>query len=645
MGLTPRRTGYEYIWERPSITYILGMLFIFFGERFAVGTRSVALMGLNIFGVLLVLFATGVGVQALMKAEGDNRKAQFLVVLAYVGGLVALLAYLFTSDWGLGVLGLSTEDPKTIARFTTPMAVIYGILIAVSLIPLVMMEASRGFFRPSLKDEGTVEIIRIREMATSGLTIGLALSFLMVTCHIADDKNVRKDVSYFKTSSPGDATVNIVNSLTTPLKVYLFYPDPNNVKEELLGYFGALEKATGKLEVVEADREANPEQAKEYKVTADGTVVFVYGDKSEKLQISHEMKRARGKQLRTLDSSVQKTLFKVIRAKRIAYLTTGHGELNSPDTIGALKKGRIARPKATLLKTHLQRLNYQVKDLAPFDLISGVPDDATMIISLAPMVPFSDEEKVALEKYLSEGGALLLGLDPEGEADLSGLEGRLGVKYVNTALADDKEFVPQRRVASDHAFLKTNQFSSHASVTTLSRRGAQLGILLIRPGHLVDQDFDVEGGDPKRTYVVRTMNSAFADENGDFLFNEGVEKRQRYNVAAAIEDANASKPDADGEAKQARQGMRAMVIADAEVFADELQVRVPLLQDLVYDALNWLGGEEQFAGETKSEQDVKIEHTKEEDKRRFWATIAGAPGLILALGFFFARRRRKGGSQ
>ena len=37
--------------------------------------------------------------------------------------------------------------------------------------------------------------------------IALALSFLTVTCNVAEQRNVRRDLSYFRTSSPGTATV------------------------------------------------------------------------------------------------------------------------------------------------------------------------------------------------------------------------------------------------------------------------------------------------------------------------------------------------------------------------------------------------------------------------------------------------------
>jgi hypothetical protein len=70
-------------------------------------------------------------------------------------------------------------------------------------------------------------------------------------------------------------------------------------------------------------------------------------------------------------------------------------------------------------------------------------------------------------------------------------------------------------------------------------------------------------------------------------------------------------------------------------------------QVLFLDAVRWLGGEESFAGEPSSEEDVRIEHTKQKDLIWFYATIFGAPALIGGLGFWYSRRarRRRGGGR
>jgi ABC-type uncharacterized transport system involved in gliding motility auxiliary subunit len=134
------------------------------------------------------------------------------------------------------------------------------------------------------------------------------------------------------------------------------------------------------------------------------------------------------------------------------------------------------------------------------------------------------------------------------------------------------------------------------------------------------------------------MASTFVDLNGNREYDEGSEKRDRYNIGAAIEDDSGK---GDKSKEEEKVGMRAMVFADSEAFSDVLLRKVPLIQALVVDAVKWLGGEEDLAGETISEKDVLIEHTKSEDVVWFYLSLVGAPLIILGLGLAGVMWRRR----
>jgi hypothetical protein len=59
------------------------------------------------------------------------------------------------------------------------------------------------------------------------------------------------------------------------------------------------------------------------------------------------------------------------------------------------------------------------------------------------------------------------------------------------------------------------------------------------------------------------------------------------------------------------------------------------------DGLKWLGGEEDIIGETSSEEDVRIVHTRKEDQLWFYLTIFAVPALVLGAGLFYTRRIRR----
>ena len=83
----------------------------------------------------------------------------------------------------------------------------------------------------------------------------------------------------------------------------------------------------------------------------------------------------------------------------------------------------------TVFKNRLGQLNYEVKDLDPMDLIDGVPDDATVVIVLAPTFRCSRPSGTRSRSYLDKGGRLMIAIDPKADPSLGSLEGKLGVKY------------------------------------------------------------------------------------------------------------------------------------------------------------------------------------------------------------------------
>ena len=149
------------------------------------------------------------------------------------------------------------------------------------------------------------------------------------------------------------------------------------------------------------------------------------------------------------------------------------------------------------------------------------------------------------------------------------------------------------------------------------------------------------GSTAKVDFAVRSMPGTFADENHDFKLDDA-EKPSIFNIAAAVtEPAAGGAKKAKKDKGKAPDEMRAFVLADADALSDLVLGRVMTNQLLFVDAVRWLGGEESFAGEVNTEEDVPIQHTKQKDLLWFYGTIFGAPALVLGLGLFFSRRSRR----
>jgi hypothetical protein len=633
-----------------STVFWVGLVLVILGERLF-GTVPGVRMAQTAIGLLALVVITALRAFTTARTNGARRAVERTMLVCQLGVLVSLVLYALTTKWGIGLFSMTD---KGAAKWTTALTVLYMIGMFASLIPLFMIEMSLGramrggFDLKSGGDEG-VEYYRVREIGWSGLTVALAASFLMVTCGVAKERNVQKDVSYFKTSSPGDSTKRIVSTSSEPLKVLLFFPQSNEVAEQVKAYFEALQADTGKLTIEEHDRFVDNELAGKYKVTKDGVIVLVRGsgdkEKSGSIEVDTDLEKARKTtKLRNFDREVNTQLLKLVRDKRKAYVMSGHGEITDPDSIPPMMKGFVPERRTSVFKQRLGQLNYEVKDLGLIDLARDVPDDATMVIMLAPSLSLQPAEWAALSRYLDKGGRLLIAMDPKGDPALGELEGKLGLKFNPAPLTDDdaRHMLPQRGTVADRRFVITSQFSAHASTTQLSR-SVDKGLVLVESGTLEDAPFTSKGAQPKKTITIRSEDTSFVDTTNNFAFDSGTEKRQRWNIGAAVEG-----PKLKDEAGKDKDGFRALVYADADLFADALvnfQGRAAVVMiggPVLEDAVKWLGGEEVFAGEVVSEDDKPIKHTKSEDAVWFGLTIVGAPLLILVLGLVgtLARKRR-----
>ena len=637
-----------------SLVLGIGLAMVFMGERLFGHTGSMRYV-MTMMGVVLVIGATGVRAWSTFGSTGARRKVERTLLLCHGGTLFGLFLYALTTNFATQKLSFSENGT---AHWLGALTVLYGVVIVASIVPVIMIELSLGQalrtnfeigVTNDVQDAG-VEYSRVREVSWSGLSIALAASLMMVTCQVASQRNVQRDVSYFKTSAPGESSEKIVAASTDPIKVLLFFPDPNEVKEQVSDYFEALASSSGgKLTIESHDRFVDAELAGKYKVTKDGVIVLVRGtgdkEKSQTLEIDTDIEKARkgaGK-LRNFDREVNSILMKLVREKRKAYVMTGHGEMNDPDSIPPDLKGRTPERRTTVFKKRLGELNYEVKDLGLIDLAKDVPDDATLVIMMAPTIPLQSAEWEALDRYLTKGGRLMLALDPKAEPSMGPLEGKLGLKFNPADLTDDQAFLPQRGTPADRRFAITTQFSAHASTTALSR-SVDKGLVLIDSGALEDVPFTDSQNAPTKTVTIRSMESAFMDYNNNFTYDTGLEKRQRWNLAAAVEGPKLK--DKDGKDKD---GWRVLVFADADLFADALvqslgRAAVVLVSGpLLDDSVRWLGGEEQFVGEAVSEDDKPIKHTKDQDAKWFTLTVVAGPLLVLVFGLVgtWARRRRQ----
>lgn len=622
------------VWALP--VYLGGLLFLFIGERI-LSDITAARMALSILGLLAVVGVTGLRWWVTSGTDAQRKTAERTMAILATAGLVAVLAYFATAEPTTNWIGLGNMQVMNRRRFDSAMTAGWVVVMLGAVLPQIMGEIA---LLP-MRSAAHVEWRRVRDAIYAGLTLAAAAAYGSLAVYIAGELGIRADYSYFKTSRPSEPTIAMMRSMTEDLRVLAFFPPVNEVRDEASGYLMDLQKSAPNVKVEMHDRLLAPGLAKEARVTQDGVIVLMRGQQKESINVGTELKTAQVK-LKQLDSEFQKALTKVLRARRTAYFTVGHGELNDTKT-DPDQTGRTARG----MKELLEMQNYAVRDLG---LVQGlgreIPDDATIVLVLGPTEPFAPEEVAALQRYTARGGHVLMALDPEGKGNNDELAGIAGLTFKPGILCNAENHAVRRRNDSDNAIIFSNRFSSHPSVATLGRLGTR-ALFLINAGSL-DKKKDA---DPalKIDFALKSLPGTWADENGNFTLDTPTESKGIFNLVAAVSKAvpgqpGKDKPDDKNKGKKEPNELREVVISDVDALSDATLLNPSNYNgnpQFVIDALRWLGGEESFAGAVNTTEDVRIEHTKQKDKAYFYLTIFGAPALVLGLGLTLTRRSRR----
>lgn len=609
-----------------GMLYLIGSFLIFLAERMFSGNDTVR-WPLDLLGVALV----GVALAARARSWGRHPRATQLAIGFFALSMSSVLFYVASMKDNVAMFGLEAETAKH---------VVVGLQ---ALIPLVWFIGAL----PALAIDATLSASphsvhpgRLRTALEGGLAVALGLAMLFPINYLASEHNERFDYGFFKTTSVGTSTRAAVDNLTAPIRVVLFFPPSSEVLREVRPYFDDLAGANLTVEVM--DQTMDPEQAKAWKVKDNGTIVIVKGEgedeQTESVKLEDDIDKAK-KDLRKLDSKVQTALLKISRDKRTVYFTVGHEELywkSAPDDLSNLD----------FAKKVLEGLNLKVKELSvATGLAQAVPDDAAMVFIVGPKRLFLPEEIKALQDYRERGGALFIAMEPSnGPDDLSdpAIASLAGVGFGDLPLLSDKAFLRVSGGPSDRAFVGTNKYSSHESVTTLGKNSAQA--TFIAPG--VGGLSELQDHAGKVTNVMKGMPEWWADANHNFEFDkdgapagaDGTvsmmgEKRGGYEIASV----------ASGPAEGGKE-WRAAIIGDSTWMSNGILKNQANAVYLV-STVGWLTQDPALTGETETEEDIKIQHTKEGEAMWFYGTSLLMPTLVLLAGMLRVRARRAKGSE
>ncbi len=592
----------------------LGSLFGFVIADRILGTDHslyIALLSVSVLGNL--------GSAFVAKRQSQTLLPSLLIILVPIGYICWWVGDVQGQQW----LSISEDNLYQWQAFFQSLG---GILWTISLIPILAIH--------NILQLGSKHVSQSRINHQGLLWLGTSCLFLSMfpINYVAHDTNQRWDFGYFKTSTPGESSLNLVENLDQPITLYLFFQMGMDVTEEIRTYFDQL--SSPNLEIRYVDKDLEPSLATELSVQNNGIIILSKGDadnrSTERIQIGKTLSAAKRK-LKKLDEEFRKSLLKLTQTSNTLYFTSGHGEL-----YWKVNDDEDSSRKISFLKRGLTSSNFAIKELNIANgLANEIPEDAAAVFVLAPQSEFSEVEVNTLLNYWMQGKSLFITLEPDG-AKLESLLNALNLKYDNTPLVHGSIYMPtaSRALPIHKRNLITNKFSTHPSVTTLSRYNKVMQLVFEQSGSLQKSD-----GDAKVTTLIKSLENTWKDSNSN-LTKESIEAEDLWPIAMAVE----SSLENDKQAK-------AVVFADSTWITDTYLVKsLKIGQQAIQphaitlsDTVFWLTDKKDASGTINNEQDVKIQHSKEGQGWVFFGTSIGFPILIFGIGRWRIRRRNRGG--
>jgi hypothetical protein len=600
---------------RASLLALAGYGYLYTGQRL-LDAESFA-TPVAAFGLVVVVAALVVRFLGRGAAKGVQQQAEQDALVWQLVSLLGLTIYALTTEPVVSGLGLKDEAAQ---RWIISWTAVWPIVWLAGLVPMLFLDLAMGR-HPLRMPTGARE-----HAVQSGLAVALSACLIFPVNYLAAEHDVEWDFSYFRVTRPGSATEALVGSAEKPVEVLLFYPAASEVREKMLPYFRDLERVSnGKLTVRTVDQPMEPKLSEELAVRDNGFVVLRQardeGDPAtEKFKIDADIDKAK-RDLKKLDETFQKHLLKLVKGKRVAYMLAGHGEASPRDEDPKRKLGEF--------KNLLRAQNYDVKDFGVDQgSTSAIPDDAALLIIAAPTKALLPEETETIKRYVDKGGALLVYADVGGDP-MEGLLGHLGLKAGTAPLANESKFVKIDGGLTDRYNLASTKFGTHPSVATLAKFATRTFVALLGSVSIDETGSATAPSPVKTTALIRTFEDTWADTNGNATLDKDAgEAAKMAVVAQAVEGPESAK-------------FRAIVVGDASMASDFVVTHSTGSAQFLVDGVRWLVGDEELSGETQSEEDVRIEHTREDDVAWFYGTVFGVPVLLLLAGVMLVRSRSK----
>lgn len=399
-----------------------------------------------------------------------------------------------------------------------------------------------------------------------------------------------------------------INRQPNDLYIYGFFSGDisSNAMVDLIKEF---QKRSGKIIYQTVDPYKNQAETRRFEIRELGTLVFQLGDKNLKiLPWDVYVEDSEGCETFIGEQAITQTIYKLIDADtKYLNILIGHGE----------KIYQSARE-------YIKGAGYKVEYL---DLMNDgkIPENCSQLIIAGPKSDLTIPELNLIEKYLEQGGRLMIFLDfPPNKASLPNL-----VKLLNQWGIDTEDSVVlelEKRTAFDHTMIVPNY--RHHEIT---QRLGETFTNLIFPFNRTMKVIENYSGPAKVEVILESSPESWGETD-----RGGQVKKDPHEIAGPIPLGIAASRFFNGVES------RLVVLANSNFIDDQFVTEAGNL-NLFYSMTNWLLGQpERITIAPKQLQLTRVFLTPLQTNLVRSFVLVVLPSLILILGgvIWFRRRAR-----
>jgi ABC-type uncharacterized transport system involved in gliding motility auxiliary subunit len=426
------------------------------------------------------------------------------------------------------------------------------------------------------------------------------------------------DLTTDKRFSLSPQTINILESIEGEVSVIAFFASDDPVKDAMADLLDRYKSAAhGRFQYRFVDPILRPGDAKEYNVEVYNTVVFIYGDRTERIALTEQDIYASGEQEFT------NALLKVTSTEpKHIYFLTKHGEYSINDDFSTVKSS-------------LESENYEIYELNLLNT-PAVPDDAAILVVAGPRTNLFDVEIESIDEYLNRGGGLLVMIDPGVTATrLETFLGSMGVE-----LGDDLILDPQSRIfGGDYTIPMVDGYYPHAITESFTIPS----FFPYARSVTVDAEAAADSGWSSH-YLALTSEYSWAEKDlktKPFKYNEGRDTAGPVPVAVVgtkflVVDTEETADEDTEPTPEAR-----VVIFGNAGFAANSFFYVQGNRELFLNTINWLADEEELIAIGPKDRTMDLlTMNRVQGNLFFIISVLLLPTMVLVVGVLVTLRRR-----